>query len=795
MIVSIDWLRDYVDIEMPLEELAEKLTIAGLECVLKETGKHVPEGVVVGHVVERTAHPNAGKLSVCKVDIGSGDLLNIVCGAPNVDAGQRVPVATLGTRLTPDFEIKKVRLRGVDSEGMICAEDELGLGDDHKGIMVLPDNYEIGKAFSDYFPSSCVLDVDVTANRPDAMSHWGVARMIDAISGNKFTKAEFELKHEGPDIHTLTRVDIEAKEACPRYSARVVQNVKIAPSPQWMQQRLEAVGLRPVNNVVDASNYVLMETGHPLHTFDLDKLKGPAINVRFARKNEKFETLDHKVRELSEDILLICDAEAPVALAGIMGGTESEVDEKTVNVLIESAYFEPSVIRKGSKQQQISTDASKRFERGADPNDTLEYARDRLAALIGELAGGQIAKGVIDVYPVPVKALEIKLHLDYVKRITGIHISMEECRFTLEHLGFEILHMEDDSLQVRVPTFRPDIEREIDLVEEVAMNHIDKIPAVTRMSIFINEEYDRFYPFVSKIREFFVGHGMHEAVNNSLVGSQTAEAGIWGYKPLKILNPLSTEMDVLRTDMIQPLLNSLKANALKKRSNIRLFELANVIEKNEANETFAEEHYNLGVLCCSPVWSLNWVGEEKAADIFYLKGILDHFLSDLGFSYKLTENTHCEEFEIMYDIYVRKNLVGKIGQYKESHFEKLQLQYPVAVMELQIGRLFDWQRATAKYIPTPQYPSIFRDMSLVMDKQVKAGSVLNEINQHGGKYLVDLVLYDVYIDNKKLGDDKKALSFRLEFRSEAKTLKDSDVDNVMNKLFEQMKKQYGAQLR
>ncbi|MDZ7821179.1 MAG: phenylalanine--tRNA ligase subunit beta [Candidatus Marinimicrobia bacterium] len=423
MIVSTDWLKEYIDINMPLNELADKLTVAGIECVLKETGKRIPEGVVVGRVLEKAAHPNADKLSVCKVDDGSGETLNIVCGAPNVEAGQRVPLARPGTRLAPDFELKKVKLRGVESEGMICAEDELGLGEDHTGIIVLPDDYEIGRPYNEYFSSKTVLDIDVTANRPDIMSHWGVARMVSAVTGAAFRKAPIDLHEQGPDIHDIAEVHIENTEACPRYSARVVRNVQVAPSPEWMQERLEAVGLRPVNNVVDAANYVLMETGHPLHTFDHDKLKGNTIRVRFAEKDEKFVTLDHKERVLSEDVLLICDTQDPVALAGIMGGTETEVDENTRNVLIESAYFAPGVIRRGSKQQQLSTDASKRFERGADPNEALEYARDRLAALIADLGGGEVAKGAIDVYPKPVEPKKVSLRLDHVKRITGIEIS------------------------------------------------------------------------------------------------------------------------------------------------------------------------------------------------------------------------------------------------------------------------------------------------------------------------------------------------------------------------------------
>ncbi len=796
MIVSIDWLKDYIDIDMPLEELADKLTVAGLECVIKEVGKSIPEGVLIGKVLERKAHPNADTLSICKVDIGSEEILNIVCGAPNVDSGQFVPVATVGTQLSPDFKIKNAKLRGESSQGMICAEDELGLGDDHSGIIVLEGEHTVGTPFSEYFTSSKILDIDITANRPDAMSHWGVAREIAAITGKEFKKIPIKLDEQGPSINDIAKINIESFEGCPRYTARVVQNVKIGPSPKWMVDRLEALGLRSINNVVDASNYVLMETGHPLHAFDLDKLKGHVINVRFAHKDEKLITIDHKKRELSQDMLLICDGEEAIALAGIMGGTESEVTDNTVNVFIESAYFTPAVIRKGSKQQQLFSDASKRFERGTDPNETLVYAQDRLAALIIELAGGTLAKGMIDIYPEPIAKATAELRIDNVKRVTGIDISRKACISTLKKLEFDILEEEDNKLKVAIPTFRPDVEREIDLIEEVLrINHLDKIPSMSRMTISIAEEYDRFHPFLTKIRNFFVGYGMHEAVNNSLINETTADSGIWGYTPLKIMNPLSAEMNVLRTDMVQPLLSSLRSNALKKRSNIRLFELANVIEKNEYTDTKAQEHYNLGVLCSAPVWGLNWTGEDKPADLFYMKGILEHLLGNLNFNYKLKENSKRDEFEILYDILVRKTVVGKIGQYKQDHFEKLQLQYPVVIMELQLGKLFSWYDQKKQYVPVPQFPSIFRDMSLVMDSKCKSATIINEINQNGGKYLVDLVLYGVYIDSEKIGKDKKALSLRLEFRSNEKTLNDKVVDDVMNSLFERLKNQYGAQLR
>lgn len=797
MIVSIDWLKDYVDFqEVPLEELAEQLTLAGLECELKISGISIPEGVVVGKVLERSAHPNADKLSVCTVDVGEDKPLNIVCGAPNVDKGQTVPVAVIGAQLAPDFVIKKSKLRGVESCGMICAEDELGLGGDHAGIMVLPDDYIAGSPFSDYFKSFKVLDIDVTPNRPDVMSHWGVVREISALTGNPVKFKKINLKEDGPDVNTLAKVSVDAPEGCPRYTARVIQDVKVGPSPQWLRDRVEAVGLRSINNVVDAANYVLMETGHPLHTFDFDKLNGHEIKVRFAEEKEKFTTLDHKDRELSSSTLMICDADHPVAIAGIMGGLDSEVEDDTKNILIESAYFEPAVIRKASKKEQLSTDASKRYERGTDPNETLVYAQDRLTEMICDLAGGTVAKGMIDVYPQPIGKHNVPLRYEYVKRVTGIEIPAETCKRTMKALGFRIVKDAPASMTVEVPSFRPDVEREIDLVEEVLrVGFMDKIPSMTKLTMSVSEEYDEFHPFITGVRNFFVGLGFCEALNNSMVNRKTAEAGIWGYDPLTVQNPLSQEMNTLRTDVSQSLLNSLKLNALKKRPTIKLFELGNVIQKNTHVETNAEEHYNMALVSCAPMWQNSWLSHDGSADFFYLKGIMDSFLSQLNFSFRLKENANHPEFDILYDVMVRKQIVGKIGQYKIDHFEKLQLEHPVAIMELELGKLYNWYNPKKHYKPIPQFPSISRDISVVLDRDTKVNPLMNEIHQNGGKYLIDLSVYDLYIDDKKLGDNKKALSFRLEFRSDEKTLTEEEISGVMDKIFKQLINKYGAQLR
>ncbi|KUK90371.1 MAG: Phenylalanyl-tRNA synthetase subunit beta [Marinimicrobia bacterium 46_43] len=798
MKVDLNWLQDYVDIDRPLEEICNLLTEAGLECRIVESGPRVPEGVIVGEVISVENHPNADKLSVCFVNTGEKEPAQIVCGAPNVAAGQKVPVAMVGTSLTPDFTLKKAKIRGVTSNGMICAEDELGLSEDHSGIMVLDESCEIGKPLNNYLPKTVILDIDLTANRPDCMSHIGVAREVAALTGKSLKIPDITHQETGPDIHSLAQVVVLASDGCPRYTARVIRNVNIGPSPDWLKKRIEAIGLRPVNNVVDASNYVLHETGHPLHTFDYDKLAEHRIIVRYAEEGETFETLDHKERTLSRNVLLICDGKKPVAMAGVMGGLDSEISDNTVNVLIESAYFDPPTIRKGSKQQLLSTDSSKRFERGTDPNANCVYAQDRLASLILELAGGNCAKGMIDVYPKKIEPLPITMRFDRLKKITSLDISPETCRTIFESLDISVQSMDDQTINVLAPTFRPDLEREIDLIEEIVRIYgLNKIQANSRLQFSMSETVDPLNPFLNRIREIFVGFGFHEAISNSLVSQDMANAGIWGYAPVPLMNPLSIDMNYLRTDLIQPLLHNLKLNAARKRQHVRLFEIGRVMEKDPLSETTVREHQNLGVIMCSDMWDLHWLRSPAPADFFFGKGMLMRFLDNMGITDISLNNTdfHPDPYRIFMDITSGKIQIGKIGEYQPEFLNKYQLEYPVVILELKLDVIFELRKEVFKYKPVSPFPSMTRDISIVVDKNMESETLMKEIHQKGSKFLKDVVVYDQFMDDRKLTPGKKALSYRLWFQSDERTLEDQDVDRIMEKIFNILIRKYGAQLR
>lgn len=798
MKIVLDWLKDYVDIDRPLEEICDLLTEAGLECQIIKSGPAVPEGIVIGEILSVQPHPDADKLSVCLVNAGLDEPLQIVCGAPNVAQGQKVPVATVGTALTPEFTIKKAKLRGVASNGMICAEDELGLSDDHSGIMILDPSYEIGKDLNSYLNSQIVLDIDLTANRPDCMSHIGVAREVAALTGKTLHIPEARPKEKGPEIHSMTNVDILVPDGCPRYTARLIKNVKIGPSPQWLKDRIEAIGLRSVNNVVDASNYVLHETGHPLHTFDFDELAGQKIIVRYAGEKETFETLDHKVRDLSKDILLICDAEKPVALAGIMGGLHSEISDNTVNVLIESAYFNPVTIRKGSKQQFLSTDSSKRFERGCDPNVNIVYAQNRLAELILDVAGGELAKGMIDVYPNVIKPLKVTMRFAHLKRITALDISPQICKKIFEDLQMEVLSMSDSAITVSVPTFRPDLEREIDLIEEVLRIYgLNKVKGNSHLEFSISESFDELNPFLNRMRELMMGHGFHEAISNSLISGDMAHNNLWGYEPVSLMNPLSGEMDHLRSDLIQPLIHNLKINAARKRRQIRLFEMGRIMAKDLSQDTHAREYLNLGLLTCSDLWDLHWTSAPVPADFFYVKGILYNILDHLGIKGVTLKDITAENdsYEILMNILTDKKVIGKIGEFKPALFEKLQLEYPVVIMEINLDSLFALKKPVIKCEQVSQFPSVMRDISIIVDKTMNSETLMKEIHLNGSKFLKDVVVYDQYLDDEKLTQEKKALSFRLRFQSVERTLKDQEIDRIMEKIFNTLIRKYGAQFR
>jgi phenylalanyl-tRNA synthetase beta chain len=795
--ILLDWLKDYIELPDNVDMLAEKLTEAGLEATVEKIGAEIPNEIVIGEIQSVEKHPNADRLSICMVDCGDSEPRQIICGAPNVAAGQKVPVALPGTVLGKDFKIKKAKVRGMHSDGMICAEDELGISDDHSGIMVLPAELKAGQPFHSYYKAQTVLELDLTPNRPDCFSHFGVAREIAAITGAKIQFPQIVLPAGEKPVTDFASVAIADPDGCPRYTARVITNVKVAPSPQWLKQRLEAVGVRSVNNIVDASNYVLMETGHPLHVFDYDKLAGHHIEVRFAKENESFTTLDHKKRILSSNVLLICDAEKPVAMAGIMGGLDSEVTDDTVNVLIESAYFNPASIRKGSKEQQLSSEASKRFERGMDPNHKLIYSQNRLAELILQLAGGQLAEGVIDCYPQVIEPQKILFSLSHFEKIAGFPLSKDRFNSILLPLGFEISAKDKDGeFEITTPTFRPDIQRPIDIVEELLrLEGYEAIPDPDSIQLPMIDNINPLYPTLEKIRNFWLGKGFQEAVCNSLISFAMADAGVWGRKALKLQNPLSADMDTLRTDLLQPLAAVVKTNLMHKREGLRFFEIGTVVAANHQSETGADESTHLAAILCAPVWEPFWNEQSKSAGLFYLKGLAESFLINFHINDFHYEAREISGFSQVWALIWQDKTIGLLGEFQKENISKIPFEYPVIGFEIDLLAILGKKPYVSQYQAIPQFPGIVRDVSVVTDKQVKAGELLDTIHKNGGKYLQEVKTYDLFEDHNKLGQNKKAVSFRLRFLNAERTLTDEDIDPTMEKIFHKLSKEHGAQLR
>ncbi|MEM1269821.1 MAG: phenylalanine--tRNA ligase subunit beta, partial [Bacteroidota bacterium] len=629
MNISHSWLTEYVQPGLAPAELADVLTMLGLE--VDEVVQMGPalDGVVVGHVLDARQHPNADRLRVCVVDLGAehnveGEPVQIVCGAPNVAAGQYVPVATVGTTLMlPSREnpaehvpvkIKKSKLRGEVSRGMICAEDELGLSEDHAGIMVLDGEPAPGTAFTDYLAAhnassnDSIYDIALTPNRPDATSHFGVARDVAAVLDVELSKPAVELPTVGGAAAERISVQIEDPAGCPRYTAMVIDGVTIGPSPQWLQDRLTAIGLRPINNVVDVTNFVMHEIGQPLHAFDAAELSGNTIIIRAAEADEPFTTLDEKERTLPAGTVLICDAERPVAVGGVMGGLNSEVTDSTKTVVLESAYFDPSRIRKASKALALQTDASYRFERGVDPNGAA-WAAARAAALIAEVAGGTVVDGIVDVYPEPIEPLTLTLRPARIKRIFGVDVPADEAAAYLNRLGIDTDTEDTDTedtdtedteteaggvLTCRVPTFRPDIEREIDLIEEVArMYGYDNLPRPAGLYVpYQPPQRDPVESLRSEVLTTLAGLGFRETYSNSLLPKSTAEQFANGESVVETLNPISQDMAAMRPSLLPGLLQAAGHNANHGQSAVRFAELGHVFRKAKPGEDTLVQGYH-----------------------------------------------------------------------------------------------------------------------------------------------------------------------------------------------------------
>ncbi len=663
MKISLNWLKDYVDLDgIEVNEIIDKLTMSGLEVENFINQVEVYKGFIVGEVTSKEKHPNADKLSLCRVSNGKEEF-QVVCGAPNVDKGQKIVFAPVGTIIPINgMRIGKAKLRGIESFGMICSEEELELGNDASGIMVLDEKLKPGIPLTEALGlDDVIFEIAITPNRPDALSHIGVARDLSAIFNKTLKYPKIKLKESNIKVKDVASVEVIDKENCPRYSARVVKNITIKESPEWLKSRLTKIGLRPINNVVDVTNYVMYECGQPLHAFDLDMLARSKIIVKSTKEDSQFTTLDSKQRKLRAGTLMICDAEREVAIAGVMGGENSEVTANTKNILIESAHFNPSHIRNISKTLGLSTDASYRFERTVDPNNT-GFAADRAAMLIAEIAGGEVLKGLLDVYPQKFTSKKVKFRFSRMNKLLGYKISEKKVLNILSKLGLEIAQTEksEDQIKLSVPTFRPDLEREVDIIEEIArINGYDNIPAVSRIFITLEKKYDES-EFADKMRNLVTALGLYEILNNPLQDEKSAK--LTG-NSIKLLNPLSADLAYLRTSLIPGALSVIAHNIRNGQKNLAFFEIGNVFnlhsnQEVKSFEDFSEERKLLLVLS-GKVSEKGWNTPEKEADFFSLKGLVDSFLTKFSLDNVLNDSYY-HNSETIYAYNFAKNLKKSI---------------------------------------------------------------------------------------------------------------------------------------
>ena len=820
MNISYKWLKEYVDFDLTAQQVCDALTSTGLEVDALEEVQSIKgglKGLYVGKVLTCEAHPNSDHLHVTTVDLGKGEPSQIVCGAPNVAAGQKVIVADLGCVLydgDQEFVIKKSKLRGVESNGMICAEDEIGIGNDHAGIIVLPDDAVVGTPAAEYYhlESDWLIEVDITANRADGLSHWGVARDLYAwLKSNGY-----ETKMHRPDCskfkvdnHNLPiEVKIENTEACKRYACVSVTDCEVKESPDWLKNKLTTVGLRPINNIVDITNYIMMAYGQPLHTFDADMVKGHKIVVKTMPEGTPFQTLDGEEHKLSDRDLAICNAEDPMCIAGVFGGKGSGTYETTKNVVLESAYFHPTWIRKSARRHGLSTDASFRFERGVDPNGTI-YALQQAAILCQELAGGKVSMEICDVYPEPMKNAVVELNYDYVHNLVGKVIPVETIKAICESLEMKVLNETSEALTLEIPAYRVDVQRPCDVVEDIlriyGYNNVE-IPTQLKGSLVIKGDEDRKHKLANLVSEQLVGEGFNEILNNSLTKGAYYE-GHNAYPAencVKIMNPLSTDLNVMRQTLLFGGLESIQHNVNRKRQNLRFFEFGNVYtftpEKQNDDDPMQayKEQYHCSLLVTGKRVEGSWAHQNEDSTFFELSAYVENILRRIGLKPGMTVRKKSENDIFSAGITI-ENRGGKKLVEMGIITKKLQKQFgldnPVYYAELNWTQLM---KATKKnevlYTEISKFPAVSRDLALLVDNSVEFAQIEQIARQTEKKFLKKVELFDVY-EGDKLPAGKKSYAVNFILQDEEKTMGDKQIDAIMQKLIANIKKQLNAELR
>lgn len=802
MKLSYDWLADYVDISCGPEVLADKLTMAGIEVEGIESSCQIPDGIIVGEILERLPHPNADKLSVCKVNNGQ-EVLQIVCGAPNCDVGKKVPLATIGTVFVDsesgqEFKIKRSKLRGVESCGMLCSSSELNLDGDASGLLELSSDLKPGTSLQKLFPGNTVYELEITPNRPDLLSHWGIARDVACLLDQEAKLPTIEVPAVNPGTATDNLVTVEDKELCPRYTARVIRNVKIAESPEWLKNHLLSIGLRPINNVVDITNYVLHELGHPLHAFDLDLLEGNRVVARRATPGEKITTLDGKELELQPHHLVIADAKKPMALAGIMGGLDSGVTDDTVNILLESAAFFSSNIRATSRELGISSDSSYRFERGIDW-EMVETASDRATALILELAGGELVTELVDVQGKKPTFNPVDCCFENIRKLIGITISDEDILKIFHQLRLEVSNIAEGKCLVTPPSFRPDIEREADLVEEVArINGLDAVPIVPVTAKSVASITDDSYLELEKLGNELIGFGLYECMHYSMVNENSAllDSRFKSEDLVKISNPLSLELACMRPSLFGEMLASVERNVSRKNLNLRLFELGRAFCGNAA--LFPEERIECCIILTGQRNPERFSAElDELYDFYDLKGLLEGWFEKRKIADFTFAKADDERFApgMCAEVLIDGKTAGHIGMLNKKHTKGLRTEYPIFMAQLEASSILNAGSESELYTPISQFPSTTRDVAFLADESLEHNTVIDFIKQSKLKNLEAVKLFDIFTDEKTLGKGKKSMAYTLTFRNAERTLTDKEVNGAFEKLRARLESQLKVELR
>ena len=820
MNISYNWLKEYLEFDFTPQETAERLTHIGLEAEGVEevqTIKGGLEGLVIGKVLTCTNHPNADTLHLTTVDIGNGEEpLNIVCGAPNVAAGQKVIVATVGTTLysgDEEFTIKRTKIRGEESLGMICSEAEIGLSDNHNGILVLPEDATVGTPAKEYYniKSDWLISIDITPNRSDAVSHYGIARDLAAwldqagksYKLNKPSVDAFKVDKEDGGIDVF----VENSEACPRYTGLTIRGVIVKESPDWLKNKLQIIGLRPINNIVDITNFVLFETGHPMHAFDASHIKGDKVVVRTLPDKTKFTTLDEQVRELSEKDLMICNSEEGMCIAGVFGGMYSGVTEESKDIFLESAYFNPTRVRKTARRHGLNTDSSFRFERGADPNNTV-YAIKRAALLIKEIAGGEIEGDIRDVYPHPIEMPKVVLNYKKAQNIIGKKIPKSTIKSIINTLEMEIDAETDDDITLRIPTYRVDVTRDVDVIEEIlriyGYNNVEFSDSL-RANLSYQTATDRKYKLQSLISEQLTANGFSEIMNNSLTKKSYYENS--ETYPIKncvsLVNPLSNDLSVMRQTLLYGGLESIEYNRNRKHGDLRLYEFGNCYFYNNDNkkrdDILAEysEYAYIGLWITGRRNHKSWTAAEEQSNVFELKAYVENILKRVGFpiaelKYEPLQN---DIYDTALTLQKGNIELGNFGIVSKNICKKLDIDTNVYYAEMNWDTLMRVaEKHSVKFAETPKFPAVSRDLALLIDKNITFDQIEQIARKSEKKLLKNVSLFDVYEGNN-LPDGKKSYAVNFLLQDESKTLTDKQIDKVMRKIQHNLERELEAKLR